>query len=199
MATSRRAFCGTNASETLDLILHAQPEAISHFNHDAPGELERIVGKCLEKDREQRYCSAGELLVDLKNLKRDLEPGVPVAESQGRRRRLLTSRRLPAISAIVMLLVAALSYQLLFRGAPTAVFPEIKSLAVLPMENLSGDPAQEYFADGMTEALIDNLTQISALNRVISRTSMMRYKGSPKSLPEIAEELNVDAVIESSV
>ena len=109
------------------------------------------------------------------------------------------SRRWLAISALVMLVVAALSYLLLFRGAPTAVSPEIKSLAVLPLENLSGDPAQEYFADGMTEALISNLAQIRALNRVISRTSVMRYKGSRKSLPEIAAELNVDAVIEGTV
>ena len=97
-----------------------------------------------------------------------------------------------------MLVVAVLSYLLLFRGAPTAVSPEIKSLAVLPLENLSGDPAQEYFADGMTEALINNLARIRAL-RVISRTSVMRYKGSQKSLPEIARELNVDAVIEGTV
>jgi len=74
----------------------------------------------------------------------------------------------------------------------------IRSIAVLPLENLSGDPAQEYFADGMTEALISNLAQIRAL-KVISRTSVMRYKGIRKSLPEIARELNVDAVIEGAV
>src|SRR3989454_7864768 len=86
--------------------------------------------------------------------------------------------------------------RLLGRGAAP---PHIKSLAVLPLANLSGDPAQEYFADGMTEALISNLAQIRALSRVISRTSVMRYKGSRKSLPEIAQELNVDAVIEGTV
>ena len=74
----------------------------------------------------------------------------------------------------------------------------IRSVAVLPLENLSGDPAQDYFADGMTEALIANLAKIGAL-RVISRTSVMQYKGVGKSLPEIARELNVDAVIEGSV
>ncbi len=71
-------------------------------------------------------------------------------------------------------------------------------MAVLPLENLSGDPQQEYFADGMTEALITNLGQIAAL-RVISRTSVMRYKGTKKALPEIARELGVDAVAEGSV
>src|ERR1019366_10599514 len=74
----------------------------------------------------------------------------------------------------------------------------IKAIAVLPLANLSRDPEQEYFVDGMTEALITDLAQIGAL-RVISRTSAMRYKGSDKSLPEIARELNVEGVVEGSV
>ena len=79
-----------------------------------------------------------------------------------------------------------------------AVAPRIESLAVLPLANLSRDPEQDYFADGMTEALIANLAQVSAL-RVISRTSAMHYKGTNKTLPQIARELNVDAVIEGTV
>ncbi len=74
----------------------------------------------------------------------------------------------------------------------------IRSIAVLPLENLSGNPAEEYFADGMTDALITYLAQVSAL-RVISRTSVMRYKGAKRPLAEIARELNVDAVVEGSV
>lgn len=76
--------------------------------------------------------------------------------------------------------------------------PVITSLAVLPLDNLSGDPAQEYFADGMTEALIGDLARIRAL-RVVSRTSVMRFKGGTSSLPEIARALNVDAIVEGSV
>jgi TolB-like protein len=76
--------------------------------------------------------------------------------------------------------------------------PRIQALAVLPLENLSGDKEQEYFADGMTEELITNLAKIGAL-KVISRTSVMQYKGSKKPLPQIAKELNVDALIEGSV
>jgi TolB-like protein/DNA-binding winged helix-turn-helix (wHTH) protein len=83
------------------------------------------------------------------------------------------------------------------RIFPPAV-PPVRSLAVLPLENLSGDPAQDYLADGMTDALITDLAQISSL-RVISRTSAMHYKGSHQALPEIARELNVDAVVEGSV
>jgi TolB-like protein len=81
------------------------------------------------------------------------------------------------------------------HGVPA---PKIESIAVLPLANLSGDPTQEYFADGMTEELITNLAKISAL-KVISRTSMMQYKGTKKPLPQIAKELNVDAIIEGSV
>ena len=76
--------------------------------------------------------------------------------------------------------------------------PRIDSLAVLPLDNHSGDPAQEYFSDGMTEELITAIAMISSL-RVISRTSVMRYKGARKSLPAIARELRVDAVVEGSV
>jgi TolB-like protein len=85
----------------------------------------------------------------------------------------------------------------LFRSrgqAPTG----IRSLAVLPLDNLSGDTSQGYFADGMTDELITDLSQISAL-RVISRTSVMVYKGARKPLPQIARELNVDAVVEGTV
>jgi serine/threonine-protein kinase len=74
----------------------------------------------------------------------------------------------------------------------------VTSIAVLPLENLSGDPAQEYFSDGMTEELISCLAQVRAL-RIISRTSVMRYKGQHKTIPEIARELNVDAIVEGSV
>ena len=74
----------------------------------------------------------------------------------------------------------------------------VRSLAVLPLENLSAEPDEEYFADGMTDALITTLAQLSAL-RVISRTSVMRYKGARRSLPEIARELNVDAIVEGTV
>jgi TolB-like protein/DNA-binding winged helix-turn-helix (wHTH) protein/Tfp pilus assembly protein PilF len=84
-------------------------------------------------------------------------------------------------------------------GGRTAAYPrQIHSVAVLPMQNLSGDPAQDYLADGLTEALITDLAQVRAL-RVISRTSVMTYKGTQKKLPQIARELNVDAVVEGSV
>jgi TolB-like protein/DNA-binding winged helix-turn-helix (wHTH) protein/Tfp pilus assembly protein PilF len=111
--------------------------------------------------------------------------------------------RLPALAAVAVLAVAAVVVGLnvrgwrdrLFKGSPR---PQIQALAVLPLTNLSGDPEQEYFADGMTEALITELGKASS-PRVMSRQSVMQYKSSKKSLREVAEELKVDAVLEGAV
>ena len=102
---------------------------------------------------------------------------------------------LVGMAVLLALNVAGLRDRLPQRALP---MPKIESIAVLPLENLSHDPEQEYFADGMTEELITNLGKISAL-RVISRTSVMQYKGTKKPLPQIARELNVDAIVEGTV
>jgi TolB-like protein/predicted Ser/Thr protein kinase len=206
MATGRRPFSGPTVSETRDRILHGQPEAMARFNYSVPAELDRIVRKCLEKDRERRYQTMRDLAIDLENLSDQFgaaRVSVPRGESATdvglERRSIFTSRRTLALSGVAILLVAAaLLYALMFRGASATRQPEIRSLAVLPLVNLSGDPEQDYFADGITETLIAGLARVGAL-RVISRTSVMQYKGSHKSLPEIARELNVDAAVEGSV
>ena len=129
-----------------------------------------------------------------------LESPVVVAETQipsryGRRRVFVTALVLVVILAVVFGFdPGGVRHRLV--GEPSV--PRIQSIAVLPLENLSKDPEQEYFADGMTDELITNLAQISAL-RVISRTSAMQYKGTKKSLSEIARELRVDAVVEGTV
>ncbi len=107
-------------------------------------------------------------------------------------------RRWLVLGGIVALALGIVIYVLTLRRATDASLPKIQSVAVLPLLNLSGDPAQEYFADGMTEALIGSLAEVRAL-KVISRTSVMRFKETKKPLPEIAQELNVDAVLEGSV
>jgi len=109
--------------------------------------------------------------------------------------RLWQTRRVIAVLTLVLSLLILAVWLFHSRGHPPT---GIRSLAVLPLDNLSGDPTQDYFADGMTDELITDLAQIRAL-RVISRTSVMGYKGVRKSLPEIARELNVDAVVEGSV
>ena len=126
------------------------------------------------------------------------EPG-PQLQSQGLavapRRRLWSRGRVIMALALVLGLAVLSALLLRSRGHRAAA---IRSLAVLPLENLSGDASQNYFSDGMTDELITDLAQISAL-RVISRTSVMVYKGARKPLPEIARELNVDAVVEGTV
>src|SRR4029077_19183531 len=99
------------------------------------------------------------------------------------------------VFGLALVLAASLSWILYSRSHSS---PKIRSLAVLPLESLSGDASQDYFADGMTDALIADLSQISAL-RVISRTSVMTYKRVRRPLPEIARELNVEAVVEGTV
>jgi TolB-like protein/DNA-binding winged helix-turn-helix (wHTH) protein/Tfp pilus assembly protein PilF len=111
-----------------------------------------------------------------------------------KRRRWLTRGVIVAVALVLSW--AILSVWLLRSRAPAPT--GIRSIAVLPLENLSGDASQNYFADGMTDELITDLAQISAL-RVISRTSVMVYKGARKPLPQIARELNVDAVVEGTV
>ena len=112
-----------------------------------------------------------------------------------RKAKLLKRKKaiLYAGAACLTIIMAVIAISL-FTGRVEA----IDSIAVLPLEDLSRDPGQEYFADGMTEALISELGQLGAL-RVISRTSVMRYKETDKTLPEIARELNVDAIVEGSV
>src|SRR5262245_46136576 len=139
---------------------------------------------------------------------RSLEPALqppPAADARDRQDLALTLailRHLPPprawkISTFVLLaLLASFASWRLYSGNHPAPF--IRSLAVLPLESLSSDASQDYFADGMTDELISDLGQISAL-RVISRTSVMAYKHTRKSLPQIARELNVDAVVEGTV
>jgi TolB-like protein/DNA-binding winged helix-turn-helix (wHTH) protein len=140
-------------------------------------------------------------LVDLDSQVKDPDLLQARAERDLGPNKTLSGRRWLVLAGVVALVLGALLYVLTRRHTTVATRPEIKSIAVLPLQNLSGDPTQEYFADGMTEALISSLAQIRAL-RVISRTSVMSFKETKKPLPplpEIARELKVDGVIEGSV
>src|SRR6266567_572688 len=185
MSTGRLPFESRTATELVVKIAHEEAPAIESLNPRLSAGLVQIIRKCLEKDRERRYPSAQELMADLGKLQegRILMP----------RRRVLA---IGGIAAAMALLLAA--WGLLPQKWRPGAGPRITKLAVLPLENVSGDPNQEYFADGMTEILITDLTQIGAL-KVISRTSAMQFKGAKKSLPEIAKQLGVDAVITGSV
>src|SRR5262245_16751805 len=122
----------------------------------------------------------------------------PIATDRKRKKGHFAQQWLMAAVCLVALMLAAIVSRKCSRGSSSLSEGAIKSLAVLPLENLSGDPSQEYFADGMTDALIGDLAKIRGL-QVISRTSAMRYKGTNKPLSEIASELRVDAVIEGTV
>jgi TolB-like protein/DNA-binding winged helix-turn-helix (wHTH) protein len=130
---------------------------------------------------------------------RDQSPDGPKEVERGAPPALRSSAR--AAIAVVFLMIVLLGFALWLvptLSRPKSAGPSLHSIAVLPLDNLSGDSSQDYFVDGMTEELITDLAKVSAL-RVTSRTSVMRYKGTKKSLPEIARELNVDGVVEGSV
>jgi TolB-like protein/Tfp pilus assembly protein PilF len=201
MATGRRAFPEDTAPRLTDAILHQTPVQPRAISARVSPQLEAIILKCLEKDAEHRYQSAKELVVDLRRLATPSAATTAAARPATARvgwRKLAIGGAIGAVATATLLVAfnaGGLRERLLGRSSAT---PQVRSLAVLPLENLSGDPTQEYFADGMTDELITNLAQISAL-KVISRTSAMRYKGTKKSLSEIAQELHVDAVVEGSV
>jgi TolB-like protein/Flp pilus assembly protein TadD len=167
------------------------PRAINP--HVSPA-LENIILKCLEKEPENRYQSVNELTVDLRRLTSTASSATAAAS-------LPTGWRPSAGAWLAIVLLAGIGAAFwAFRGWQTkqTARVHIKSVAVLPLENLSGDPAQDYFADGMTEELINRLARMEE-TRVISRTSIMQYKGVHKPLREIARELGIDAVVEGSV
>jgi serine/threonine-protein kinase len=192
MLSGRRAFARDTSAETLTAILREEPQPLSVPVEAIPDEVERIVSHSLEKSADERFQSARDLAFHLRATLASPTGAraAPVAQSAR------SWRRRTVIAAV------------LFwerRGAlPSAAASaagggsRIRSVAVLPLENLSHDPEQEYFADGMTEALITDLAKIRAL-KVISRTSVMQYKGVKKPLTAIARELGVDGIIEGSV
>ena len=199
MATGQQPFAQVERSQLIGAILHKPPRPPSALNPKLSPELGRMIGKCLEKDPENRYQSAKELGIDLRRLQTGALSATQVAARATKWWPAKLARLGLGILVTVVVLLIAFNvggwrgWLLARRGSP-----KIESLAVLPLDNFSGDPAQEFFADGMTEALIAELGQIGSL-RVISRTSVMQYKGAKKPLTQIARELNVDAVIEGSV
>jgi TolB-like protein/Tfp pilus assembly protein PilF len=193
MFSGQLPFKGEHDQAVIYSILNEKPKPITDLRLEIPMSIEQVVAKALEKNPDERYQNTEELLDDLRSISEGIEP-------EGIRARLWKAKLLRRKRAIlyaglagflIIMTVIALS---LFTGRAEA----IDSIAVLPLENLTGDPGQEYFVDGVTDELIGQLAQIGAL-RVISRRSVMQYKGVKKPLLEIARELNVDAVVEGTV
>lgn len=196
MLTSTQPFSGEHVHAVMFSILYDEPSPVNALREDVPAGLERIVARALEKNPYKRYPHFDDVLSDLRSLSRELAP-IPL-RSQHRRRARTNRRRLSRYATGVLLLIALMAGGRYLFGERPLSTTQIKAIAVLPVQNLSQDLEQEYFAVGMHEALIAALAQISAL-RVISRTSAMRYRDTEKSISEIARELNVDQLIEASV
>ncbi len=198
LGTGRRPFGAKLSTELAGDIQHKPPPSPRQLRPELSSKLEDITLKCLEKDPDNRYQSARELAVDLRRLAAPPSTVMTAAAPPARK-----SWRLAAAASLGLLVALIAAVTMLKPGWRDRLWggtssPEIRSIAVLPLKNLSGDPQQEYFADGMTETLTAELSKISAL-KVISRTSAMQYKAANKAAPEIARELDVDALIEGSV
>jgi eukaryotic-like serine/threonine-protein kinase len=196
MVSGKRPFRGQTAYELSSAILREIPAPLPA---NTPAALRHIIDRSLEKEPGQRYQRASEVCSALEAV----ASGAGLAIGPSKPRGTLFPRRLTlvAISVLGVLIMASVALSLhgvraaLFGRRPTG---QIRSLAVLPLENLSSDPEEEYFAMGMTDALITDLAKGGQFN-VISRTSVMPYRDTKKPLAIISQELGVDAIVEGSV
>src|SRR5258708_15277016 len=170
MATGRIALAGDTSAAIFDSILHGTPKPVAGLNPALPGELERIINKALEKDRDLRYQTASEIKTDVKGWKRDRESCSGAGEIKGQ----------PA------------------GGAKAAAPAAEKSVAVLYFENLSGSKDDEYFRDGMTEDIITELSKIKEL-QVFPRAAVLAYRDKPVTGPQVGRELNAACVLSGSL
>jgi len=193
MLAGQRPFQGASGYELSAAILTKPPGPLPGT---VPVAVRAVVERCLAKEPGERYQRASEVRAALEAIQTGaVAPWVGL-------RYALRRRPAVAVTAAVVLLLAGI-VGLNVGGVRERLFgvgpPKIESIAVLPLENLSGDPEQDYFADGTPEALITDLAKLSGLRRVIARSSVMRYRGTEKPLPEIARELRVDAVVTGAV
>ena len=190
MLAGRPPFSAESPPETLAAIIRDTPIRLSAVAGAIPPQLDAVVCRCLQKDRERRFQSARDLAFALREIGRGPDAG-------GRARSVATARAAPIAAAAVI--VATVLWWFGVRG-PRLLEPHasIRSLAVLPVVNLSPDHGEDDFADAITEALTTRLAQLG-LWRVTSHTSVIGYRGTQKKIPEIARELGVDAVVEGAV
>ena len=199
MLAGRRPFLASTPVDTIGAILKEEPPELSETAEGLAPGLERIARRCLEKNPEARFQTARDLAFALKESP-VLSSASPAAVRPAPRRRVPALRLgLLGIAFGALIIIVTARVGLLRRWRPgSARTGPIASIAVLPLKNLSGDPQQAFFVDGMTEALTSSLAQIRSL-KVIARTSSEQYKESKKPLREIARDLDVDSVVEGSI
>jgi serine/threonine protein kinase/Tfp pilus assembly protein PilF len=193
MTTGQKPFSGNTPTETIDRIVHAQPESILRMNYNAPQSLELIIRKCMEKDPDRRYQSASEILIDLKNLKRDLDSSDSKSSRQVSISGAVNSKRTrPGRLAALLIVASAIIGFTLYKVRSSN--EAIRALAVLPFKNINLDPHTEYLSDGLTDSIISNLSPISQL-RVMARGTVFVYKNKEVDPREVGKELGVDGVV----
>ena len=193
MLSGRLPFQGEYDQSVIHSILNREPEPITRHRKDLSPDLEGIILHALAKKPGDRY-------PDMAAFEADLGAVAEGTRTSGLRLRLFRGRILGVRKARALAGLAGLA----ILGVALALFiprgaSAVDSLAVLPLENLSGDPQYEYFSDGIHESLITELGQLGGLKRVIARSSMMRYKGSRTPLREIARQLKVKALVTGAV
>jgi len=192
MCTGVLPFRGETSALIFHAILERAPVPPVRLNPDVPAELERIIHKALEKDRNVRFLSAAELRADLKRLKRDTE-STKVAAAQATPDK---NRKLWVVLAACIAVVALTAVGMWYLRSRTAA--QIDSIAVLPFVNESGDANAEYLSDGIAESLTDSLTHVPQL-KVKSRRSAFQFKGKDVNLQKVGDELGVSALVSGRV
>jgi TolB-like protein/Tfp pilus assembly protein PilF/predicted Ser/Thr protein kinase len=204
MVTGGRPFTGDTSVSVLSSIIKDTPRSVTDLKPALPRELSRIIKRCLVKDPEYRYQSTKDLRNDLRELQQDTD-GTQRQASSGSRADAgtpvgVTTRdrttRLATTGAVVLLAIALVVGRLWFTRASTG--GPIDSLAVLPFVNVGADPNAEYLSEGITENLINSLSQLPTL-RVVPRSTVFRYKGRELDFQKVGHELGVRAVLTGRV
>jgi serine/threonine protein kinase/Flp pilus assembly protein TadD len=206
MIAGQLPFSGETATDVIIAIVQHEPAPLAHHVPEIPPALERIVAKALGKEREERYQAATDFLKDLKELKQQLEfesvsgKVREAADSGDRSKGTLAAQRIwPwALAAGIVVLLAVGWMWLARRTSEISLKTETRTIAVLPFKNLSAEKESDYFADGLTDEIIRNLSIIDGLE-VRSRTSSFTFKDKPRNIREVGEQMKANWVLEGSV